>query len=311
MTSPMHITPDNPSGGIIRPAKDALLQSITKLGINCPAAFMSIECRWWEEDELPRCYRYHLYDLAIFSSRFPTLLKSPQLYNSVDLFLLHRAKCGLELHIPKFLASLCLPSTSEHSPHPALVDAMCLAACAFSRKAGLRRHEPYLLSQTRKHLAESLAQADRLFDFIRASAILARYLTFRGRLAEGFNTISTCAHFTIACRLHKITSRVWSESSPWSLSSGSLLAPPAKSVELGERIDGFWQVFVIERAFTSSSGLTSAFVDDVGTILSRNAIVVVSNSARPFTGYRDGVSTAHVPLRNGINLKYLTALPKN
>lgn len=141
---------------------------------------------------------------------------------------------------------------------------MCLAACALSRKPALRRHEPYLLSQTRKHLAESLAQADRLFDFIRASAILARYLTFRSRFLEGYNAISTCAQFTIACRLHKISSRVWSESIPWSLAGGSLLAPPADSVELGERIDGFWQVFAIERAFTSSSGLASAFIDDVG-----------------------------------------------
>lgn len=214
--------------------------------------------------------------------------------NSVDLFLPHRNKCALELHIPKFLASLCLPSTSEHSPHPALVDAMCLAACALSRKPAFRRHEPYLLSQTRKHLAESLAQADRLFDFVRASAILARYLTFRGRHLEGYSTISTCAQFAIACRLHKITSRVWTESSLWSLSQGSLLAPPMDSVELGERINGFWQVFVLERAFTSPTGLSSAFVDDVSTILSRSAIATISNSTRCSTGYRDGFPTADV-----------------
>ncbi|KDQ10758.1 hypothetical protein BOTBODRAFT_46811 [Botryobasidium botryosum FD-172 SS1] len=46
---------------------------------------------------------------------------------------------------------------------------MCLVACGFSRKRYMRNHDPYFLSQARVHLAQSLAQANQLFGFIRAS----------------------------------------------------------------------------------------------------------------------------------------------
>jgi len=150
----------------------------------------------------------------------------------------------------------------EKGPHPALIDTMCLIACAFSRKRYLRKHEPYLLSQTRIHLAQSLAQADRLFDFIRASALLSRYYAFRGRFLEAFSTISTCAKFTIACQLHKIKSRIWSEANSDDIWNKSLLPPPADSIELAERIYGFWMVFLIERNHTASDKRASAFPDE-------------------------------------------------
>jgi len=238
MTSPMHISPRNPVGLVARPCRDALIQSIADLGVKCLAGVTGVECRWWEEDDLPQCYKYHL----------------------IDIFLQHRLQCALEFHVPRFLASLSLPP--EKGPHPALIDAMCLSACAFSRKRYLRKHEPYLLSQARIHLAQSLAQADRLFDFIRASALISRYYTFRGRFLEGFSTISTCAKFTTACQLHKIKSRVWNEANSDSIWNKSLLSPPADSIELAERIFGFWMVFVIERNYTASDKHTSVFPDE-------------------------------------------------
>ncbi|KDQ07872.1 hypothetical protein BOTBODRAFT_38433 [Botryobasidium botryosum FD-172 SS1] len=238
MTSPMHITSENPVGLIARPCHDALIRSIANLGVKCLAGMAGVECRWWEQDELPECYKYHL----------------------IDAFLQYRFQCALEFHIPRFLASLSLPP--EKGPHPALIDTMCLIACAFSRKRYMRKHEPYILSQARMHLAQSLAQADRLFDFIRASTLLSRYYAFRGRFIEAFTTISTCAKFTIACQLHKIKSCVWSEPSPDDVWSKSLLPPPADSIELAERIYGFWMVFIIERNHTASDKRPSAFPDD-------------------------------------------------
>ncbi|KDQ12862.1 hypothetical protein BOTBODRAFT_404027 [Botryobasidium botryosum FD-172 SS1] len=238
MTSPMHITPKNPVGLIARPCNDALIRSIANLGVKCLAGMAGIECRWWEEDELPQCYKYHL----------------------IDAFLQYRFQCAFEFHIPRLLASLSL--SPEEGPHPALIDTMCLIACAFSRKRYMRRHEPYILSQARMHLAQSLAQADRLFDFIRASTLLSRYYSFRGRLLEAFTTISTCASFTIACQLHKIKSCVWSKPTPDDIWTKSLLPPPADSIELAERIYGFWMVFITERNHTASDKRPSAFPDD-------------------------------------------------
>ncbi|KDQ07876.1 hypothetical protein BOTBODRAFT_38438 [Botryobasidium botryosum FD-172 SS1] len=238
MTSPIYVTPSNPTGLIARRARDALIQSIRCLGVQCPAGHLGVECRWWELDELPRCYKYHL----------------------IDCFLHYRFQSGIELHIPRFLASLSLPP--DEGPHPALIDAMCLVACALSRKPYLRKHEPYILSQARAHLDQSLAEADRLFDFIRASALLSRYYALRGRFQEGFITISACAKLTIACGLHKIASRVWSDPRARAVPGSSLLKPPRDPVELAERILGFWAVFVIERMYTIHDRIPSAFVDD-------------------------------------------------
>lgn len=179
---------------------------------------------------------------------------------------MHRHQCGLEFHIPRFLASLSLPA--DKGPHPALIDAMCLTGCALSRKPHLRKHEPYLLAQTRKHLEQSLSQADRLLDFIRASGLVTRYYAFRARFLEGHTSIETCAKFTIACGLHKIKSRVCGSHAVWDGSpSKVMLPPPADDIEVGERIYAFWQIFMVERMVSASGGIPSIFENEVGIVL--------------------------------------------
>jgi len=139
---------------------------------------------------------------------------------------------------------------------------MCLIACALSRKPHLQKFEEKLVAQARQNLDQSLAQADRLLDFIRASALLARYYGFRARLVEGYTMIAACARFTLACGLHKITSRIEINSDKWTSSAATLLPPPADFIELGERINVFWMVFMIERVFASGNHFTSAFLDE-------------------------------------------------
>ncbi|KDQ07874.1 hypothetical protein BOTBODRAFT_38435 [Botryobasidium botryosum FD-172 SS1] len=238
LTSSEHITPNNLTGLVARPANDALGVATSALRIKCPAGSSGAACRWWEEDDLPQCHIYHL----------------------IDLFLRHRHQCGIDFHVPRFLSSLSLPPDKGH--HPALIDTMCLIACAFSRTQHLRKHEQRFLSQARTHLAESLAQADRLLDFIRGSALLARYYAFRGRFVESVDAISTCAKFTMACGLHKITSRVWNEHGAERARQNSLLPPPTDSIEVADRMYTFWMVFLIERTGSASDKLVSTFVDD-------------------------------------------------
>ncbi|KDQ10710.1 hypothetical protein BOTBODRAFT_57914 [Botryobasidium botryosum FD-172 SS1] len=239
-TSPAHITPNNPNGLILRPAGDALRHAVAASRTRCPALIVGAKCQWWEYVELPACYRYHL----------------------IDIFLPHRYQAGLDFNVPRFLESLSLPE--DQGPHPAYIDTMCLIACAFSRKPHLQKFEEKLLLQARHNLDQSLAQADRLLDFIRASSLLARYYGFRARFVEGYTTITACARFALACGLHKIASRVEINSDKWTTSPATLLAPPVDFIDLGDRINVFWMVFMLERTFASGKHLTSTFVDEVG-----------------------------------------------
>jgi len=83
-TSSAHISPDNPTGLIVRPAEDALRQAVAASRTRCPALMVGAKCRWWEYDEVPACHRYHL----------------------IDIFLPHRYQAGLDFSAPRLLESL-------------------------------------------------------------------------------------------------------------------------------------------------------------------------------------------------------------
>ncbi|KAF8744885.1 GAL4-like Zn(II)2Cys6 (or C6 zinc) binuclear cluster DNA-binding domain, partial [Rhizoctonia solani] len=120
-----------------------------------------VPARWLDQDHLPTHIRNYL----------------------IDLFMPHRHRCGFEVHIGRFLASLDLPINKR--PHPCLMNAIYLLGCHYAPGGSLSHLEPLFLSRARTALAESLEHADRLKDFLFASALLACYFYFKGRLLEG------------------------------------------------------------------------------------------------------------------------------
>jgi len=104
-------------------------------------------------------------------------------------------------------------------------------------------------------LALSLANADRLFDFIRASTLACCYFYAKARLAEGHNCGSTALKFAIACGFHNIDSV--------SLDTKFYLVPPcADLIELGDRINTFWTLLCGDRAGSLVSGHPETIADD-------------------------------------------------
>lgn len=100
------------------------------------------------------------------------------------------------MDISKFLEYVRLPCTHPRAIHPALLDAICLAACHIS--GGIAHDfETVFLARTRKHLDQALAFADRLLHFTWASVILCLYYGRSGRMLEMHSTISTAARFAI------------------------------------------------------------------------------------------------------------------
>ncbi|KAJ1310525.1 hypothetical protein OPQ81_007255 [Rhizoctonia solani] len=206
-----------------------------------------VPARWLDQDQLPNNIRNYL----------------------IDLFLPHRHRCGFEVHIGRFLASLDLPINKR--PHPCLMNSIYLLGCHYAPGGSLSHLEPMFLSKARSSLAESLEHADRLKDFLFASALLACYFYFKGRLLEG-------QHHNSAGTLPIITDPYLTTtgSAPWQVTSmslrraGSMLDPPRDPIELYELINIFWLTFITDRAGSLGTGLPHAIKDtEITTVFPR------------------------------------------
>ncbi|KDQ07178.1 hypothetical protein BOTBODRAFT_120431, partial [Botryobasidium botryosum FD-172 SS1] len=102
---------------------------------------------------------------------------SPVSFTSIQAFFKHRWQHTFEFDIPRFWAAYILPQSHPDSIHPALLDALCLLGCTYLKHP----EEPLYLSRLKQSLTRSLETADRLFDFLRASSLLATYFYRSGR----------------------------------------------------------------------------------------------------------------------------------
>jgi hypothetical protein len=109
----------------------------------------------------------------------------------INRFIENRGALPMEFHVPRFLSSLSLPATDPKSPHPALLDAMCLMACYFER-GFFHQYEEYFLTRFRKSMQDSLAFADRLMDFVKASLIVSMWHFFKTPLVPVAHNQTAC-----------------------------------------------------------------------------------------------------------------------
>ncbi|KAG8997161.1 hypothetical protein FRB93_000447 [Tulasnella sp. JGI-2019a] len=191
-----------------------------------------------------------------------------------------KSRCGFTVHRPRFLKSLSLPP--KYQPHPALLNVISLIACHHSNDPLLLPHQETFLEQTRRHLESSLMEKDRLLNFLTASALLAYYFLRVGRFLEAAYQISTAARFAIACNLHKIGSPQWKppptvkdDTFTIRLHAGvfkqPMLPSPLDAVDLGERINLFWMIILIDHSASLITGLPSSIdYEEIETVWPRS-----------------------------------------
>lgn len=142
-----------------------------------------------------------------------------------------------------------------------------------------------LIARVQAQCTQSLADVDRLLDYIQASLLLAHWYIVHGRVVEGQYTSAVvnrydhrwgahfrkllllltipCKRFIINCQLHQIDGIVMQEMAPGRIPlvegasrwDGSLLGRPRDREELAIRISVFWQVRLVP-AFSRPCGLT-------------------------------------------------------
>ncbi len=97
---------------------------------------------------------------------------------------------------------------------------------------------------------------------MQAEVLLANYFFNANRQLEGVYHTNAAVSIAMASKLHTIRSAGRSRSGD---SSTYRLPPPADALEEGERINGFWTVFTLDRCWAIASGSPPAFTDDEAT----------------------------------------------
>ncbi|KAH9932465.1 uncharacterized protein B0H18DRAFT_25848 [Fomitopsis serialis] len=167
----------------------------------------------------------------------------------LEIFLPHRHQCGLELHPDRLRESLTLPSSERR--HPVLMNAIYLWACYLSRPGSLCEHEPHYLSRALSAMTDAIQYPSKVIDVIQASCILSVYYLSNGRLFEGSYHSTVASSLAVQFGLHQIDvdeRTPLSSAEDWD--STFRLEPAKDTIERGERILTFWQVYNLDRCWS-------------------------------------------------------------
>jgi hypothetical protein len=92
-------------------------------------------------------------------------------------------------------------------PHPSLLNALYLHACALSPPDHyLHSHQPSFARKCKEALGASLEFSDRIIDSLRAQCLLATYYFTVGRTLDGYALVSATARLAVGCELNRIVS---------------------------------------------------------------------------------------------------------
>ncbi|KAA1474252.1 hypothetical protein DENSPDRAFT_882652 [Dentipellis sp. KUC8613] len=179
----------------------------------------------------------------------------------LDHFFAHSAQLGWFMHVGRFRnALLQLPEDDNDRPISALVNAVYLFGATIMRHATTHElpvDERVFLSRALCKIGTGLAGAPshQVVQVIQARLLLALYHYTIGMYIEGRHQSDAAASLVMACGLHRIRS---AEPLHNPLSFVDIipltLAEPRDQVEEGERINGMWTAFAIDRCWAVAFG---------------------------------------------------------
>lgn len=178
----------------------------------------------------------------------PNISLTPCSTHSVRLFLPHRWSFLFHTRISEFLNCLDLPPNDPRAIHPALTNAIFLAACSVGG-GYMSEFEPHFLYTTRLYLDQALAYGDRLMHFMWASVILGVYYHDAGRLVEACNIIPATIRFAVGCGIHL------DQEDSQRPGPSSMLPPPRSHEDVEDRAQLWYAIYLADQAvslFTNS-----------------------------------------------------------
>jgi hypothetical protein len=184
--------------------------------------------------------------------------------NRLETFIPHRDQLLFGLHVERLRNSLRNPA--EEQRHPVLMNAIFLWACYFSRTPTLNQHEPLYLSRAIEAFHSWLRSPTKVVDVIQGCCLISQYFMVNGRVMEGGHYASSAVALALQWGLH----RQGSERRDVNMSlEGTFTLPPAQdTIERGERILAFWQVFCLDRCWSAALHRPSLISDGPGGLSS-------------------------------------------
>ncbi|KZT69879.1 hypothetical protein DAEQUDRAFT_765192 [Daedalea quercina L-15889] len=169
-------------------------------------------------------------------------------------FVPYADQVGFFLHKQRFLAIATSADAQYRTSHlsRALLNSVYLYGARLSRDNALMAHEPAFLSRAVEAVSSDLGGSlpYPLTQTIQAEVILANYFFCGGRMLEGRYHCSAAVALALSAHLHKIRS----------LSTSDTSQPPDQPldrIDEGERINAFWTVFMLDRAWSVATRLPS------------------------------------------------------
>ncbi|KAG8988173.1 hypothetical protein FRB90_002929 [Tulasnella sp. 427] len=198
----------------------------------------------------------------------------------IELYLRECYRYSVFIAPSNLVAKLDDPNPKKR-PHPCLFSAMILVARDMTTRLSLEaapdehtaRGSSFvmpestpsvdeLIARIQAQCTQSLADVDRLLDYIQASLLLAHWYITHGRVLEGQYTSAVVNRFIINCQLHQIDQRKMRELAPGtilaqdgaSIWDGSLLGRPKDREELAIRISVFWESYFLDKVIRMITG---------------------------------------------------------
>ena len=178
-------------------------------------------------------------------------------------FVQNATEFGFFLQMDRFLDAQA--SGGSHSLQ-VLLNVIYLIGAKLSSNPQVQANEQRYLTRALQQIPTSTAlhsDPGSAIYVMQAEVLLANYFFMGNRQLEGTYHTTAAVSIAIASRLHLI--RSGRRSRPATEPTAYRLPPPADLLEEGERINGFWTVFVLDRCWSIASGSAPAFTDDEST----------------------------------------------
>ncbi|KAK7053358.1 hypothetical protein VNI00_003984 [Paramarasmius palmivorus] len=177
----------------------------------------------------------------------------------VDSFAPNALLLGFFLHGPRFLESM-FPSKKNPlaaRPAPSLISVIYLVGIQCSPNKQFRDHEPLFLQRALQAM-DAHRHPRFVVHNIQAEILLTHYFLRIGKFSQAMHRLNSAMSLAISCGLHKLSTHY----NPASYQ----LPPPADGIERGERLDAFWAVVLLHKAWGVSlqwPSRISVLLDDI------------------------------------------------
>ncbi|KAI0630866.1 hypothetical protein C8Q77DRAFT_1160374 [Trametes polyzona] len=179
----------------------------------------------------------------------------------VRRFVQHATEYGFFLHIHRFLDKVFAANSTHSNSLRILLNVIYLLGSKLSSNPQVKAQEQSYLARALQHLPTALPEDPRGAIYVmQAEVLLANYFFDNDRKLEGVYHANAAVSIAMAAKLHMIRSARRSRTA--ADTTTYRLPPPADLTEEGERINGFWTVFILDRCWAVATGSAPAFTDD-------------------------------------------------